>query len=159
MAKVGRYLQDGKNAGYAVTKLLGSLRGNELATRQALEDVALRPKKAAATVIAPSDFHFRFWTHLSNLVLQDFRTKTEKTDQDIAVVQSAYIIGYAVFHKKGAVQRDKSLVEDRKSLETQVHKAPFVFGFQELGWNATGYKKKILIPVNLLLCKLFHFRF
>ena len=132
VAKVGRYLQDGKNAGYAVTKLLGSLRGNELATRQALEDVALRPKKAAATVIAPSDFHFRFWTHLSNLVLQDFRTKTKKTDQDIAVVQSAYIIGYAVFHKKGAVQRDKSLVEDRKSLETQVHKAPFVFGFQEL---------------------------
>ena len=132
VAKVGRYLQDGKNAGYAETKLAGSLRGSELAARQALEDVALRPKKAAATVLSPSDFHFRFWTHLSNLVLQDFRTKTEKTDQDIAVVQSAYIIGYAVFHKKGAVQREKAWADDRKSLEMQVHKAPFVFGFQDL---------------------------
>ncbi len=132
VAKVGRYLQDGKNAGYAETKLAGVLRGSELAARQALEDVALRPKKAAATVIAPSDFHYKFWTHLSNLVLQDFRSKSEKTDQDIAVVQSAYIIGYAVFHKKGAVQREKAWSEDRKSLETQVHKAPFVFGFHDL---------------------------
>ncbi len=132
VAKVGRYLQDGKNAGYAETKLAGALRGSELAARQALEDVALRPKKAAATVLSPTDFHFKFWTHLSNLVLQDFRTKSEKTDQDIAVVQSAYIIGYAVFHKKGAVQREKAWAEDRKSLETQVHKAPFVFGFQDL---------------------------
>ena len=132
VAKVGRYLQDGKNAGYAETKLAGVLRGSELAARQALEDVALRPKKAAATVISPSDFHYKFWTHLSNIVLQDFRSKSEKTDQDIAVVQSAYIIGYAVFHKKGAVQREKTWTEDRKSLETQVHRAPFVFGFQDL---------------------------
>src|SRR5271157_2948346 len=132
VAKVGRYLQDGKNAAYAETKLLGALRGAEVTVRQYMEDVALRPKKAAATVIAPSDFSFRFWTHLSNLVLQDFRAKAEKTDQDMAVVQSAYIIGYAVFHKKGAVQREKEWADDRKSLETQVRKPPFVFGFQDL---------------------------
>ena len=132
VAKICRYLQDGKNAAYAETKLLGALRGSEVAVRQAMEDVAIRPKKAASTVITPTDFSFRFWTHLSNLVLQDFRAKAEKTDQDVAVVQSAYIIGYAVFHKKGAVQREKEWADDRKSLETQVRKAPFVFGFQDL---------------------------
>ena len=132
VAKICRYLQDGKNGAYAETKLLGALRGSEVAVRQAMEDVSLRPKKAASTVMTPTDFSFRFWTHLSNLVLQDFRAKAEKTDQDVAVVQSAYIIGYAVFHKKGAVQREKEWADDRKSLETQVRKAPFVFGFQEL---------------------------
>jgi hypothetical protein len=132
VAKICRYLQDGKNSGYAETKLLGALRGSEVAVRQAMEDVSLRPKKAASTVTTPTDFSFRFWTHLSNLVLQDFRAKAEKTDQDLAVVQSAYIIGYAVFHKKGAVQREKEWDNDRRSLETQVRKAPFVFGFQEL---------------------------
>jgi len=132
VAKISRYLQDGKNAAYAETKLLGALRGAEVAVRQYMEDVALRPKKAASTVIAPTDFSFRFWTHLSNLVLQDFRAKAEKTDQDMAVVQSAYIIGYAVFHKKGAVQREKEWADDRKNLETQMRKAPFVFGFQDL---------------------------
>jgi hypothetical protein len=132
VAKISHYLQDGKNAAYAETKLLGALRGSEVAVRQYMEDVALRPKKAGATVMAPTDFSFRFWTHLSNLVLQDFRAKAEKTDQDTAVVQSAYIIGYAVFHKKGAVQREKEWADDRKNLETQVRKAPFVFGFQDL---------------------------
>ncbi len=132
VAKISRYLQDGKNSAYAETKLLGALRGAEVAVRQYMEDVALRPKKAASTVIAPTDFSFRFWTHLSNLVLQDFRAKAEKTDQDMAVVQSAYILGYAVFHKKGAVQREKEWADDRKSLETQMRKAPFVFGFQDL---------------------------
>jgi len=132
VAKVGRYLQDGKNAAYAETKLLGALRGNEVAVRQAMEDVTLRPKKAAATVMAPNDFNFRFWTYLSNLIIKDFASKSEKTDQDMGVIQSAYLIGYAVFHKKGALQRERDLSEDRKNLENQVHRAPFVFGFQEL---------------------------
>jgi hypothetical protein len=132
VAKISRYLQDGKNAAYAETKLLGALRGSEIAVRQYMEDVALRPKKAASTVVAPTDFSFRFWTHLSNLVLQDFRAKAEKTDQDMAVLQSAYIVGYAVFHKKGAVQKEKEWADDRKSLELRMRKAPFVFGFQDL---------------------------
>jgi len=132
VAKIGRYLQEGKNAAYAETKLVGALRGNEMLVRQFMEDVAHRPKKASATILSPTDFTFRFWTHLSNLVLQDFRAKSEKTAQDHGVCQSAYIVGYAVFHKKGAVQREKELAEDRKSLEAQVRKAPYVFGYQDL---------------------------
>jgi hypothetical protein len=132
MARISRYLQDGKNQGYAEAKLVGALKGNEVLVRQTLEDVVLRPKKAAAAVLSPTDFGFKFWTHLSNLVLQDMRAKPEKTDQDQGACQSSFIIGYAVFHKKGAVQREQEWAADRKSLEGQVRKAPFVFGFQDL---------------------------
>jgi hypothetical protein len=132
VAKVSRYLGEGKNSAYADVKLGGLLRGSELLVKQAMEDVATRPKKAAATVQNPSEFSFRFWTQLSNLIIQDLRGKTEKTEQDQGVCQSAYIIGYAVFHKKGAVQREAELTSDRKNLELQVRKAPFVFGFQDL---------------------------
>jgi hypothetical protein len=132
VAKISRYLQEGKNAAYAETKLSGVLRGSEVMVRQGMEDVAIRPRKAASTVLAPTDFTFRFWTHLSNLVLQDMRGKSERTDQDQGVLQAAYIIGYAVFHKKGAVQREREWSEDRKKLEGQVRKPPFVFGFQDL---------------------------
>jgi hypothetical protein len=100
--------------------------------RAAMEDAATRPKKAAATVLSPTDFTFRFWTHLSNLVLQDIRAKSDRTDVDQGACQSAYIIGYTVFHKKGAVQKEQNWAVDRKSLEVQVRRAPFVFGFQEL---------------------------
>ena len=132
VAKIGRYLQEGKNGAYAESKLAGTFRGSELLVHSTVEDVSLRPKKAAAGVLTPTDFGFRFWTQLSNLVLQDLRSKKDKTDQDQGVCQSAYIIGYAVFHKKGAVQREKEWADDRKSLEAQVHKPPFVFGFQDL---------------------------
>jgi len=132
VAKLGYYLQNGKNSAYAESKLAGILRGNELLVRQSLEDVAIRPKKAASTILSPTDFTFRFWTHLSNIVLQDMRSKTERTEIDQGVWQSAYIVGYAVFHKKGVVQRERQLTEDRRSLEAQMRKAPFVFGFQEL---------------------------
>jgi hypothetical protein len=130
--KISRYLQEGKNAAYAESKLVGALRGSEAAVRAAMEDASTRPKKAAATVLSPTDFNFRFWTHLSNLVLQDIRAKADRTDLDQGACQSAYIIGYTVFHKKGTVQKEQDWAVDRKSLEVQVRRAPFVFGFQDL---------------------------
>jgi hypothetical protein len=132
VAKISRYVSQGKNGSYAEVKLAGLLRGNEVLVRQSMEDVATRPKKAAATVMAPSEFTFRFWTHLSNLIVQDLRAKGDKSEQEQGVLQSAYIIGYAVFHKKGAVQREQEWTTDRRNLEQQVRKAPFVFGFQDL---------------------------
>jgi hypothetical protein len=132
VAKISRYLQNGKNAAYAESKLGGVLRGSEVLVRQSIDDLATRPKKAASTVLNPTDFTFRFWTHLSNLILQDIRAKSDKTDQDQGACQAAYILGYAVFHKKGAVQREQEWTADRKSLEVLVRKAPFVFGFQDL---------------------------
>jgi hypothetical protein len=132
VAKLSRYLSEGKNAAYAEVKLAGLLRGNEVLVRQSMEDVATRPKKATATVLAPSEFSFRFWTHLSNLIIQDLRGKTDKTEHEQGVCQSAYILGYTVFHKKGAVKREQEWTADRRNLEQQVRKAPFVFGFQDL---------------------------
>jgi hypothetical protein len=130
--KISRYLAEGKNAAYAESKLGSALRGSEALVRAAMEDAANRPKKAAATVLSPTDFSFRFWTHLSNLVLQDIRAKSDRTDLDQGVCQSAYVIGYAVFHMKGAVRKEQDWAADLRSLEVQVRRAPFVFGFQDL---------------------------
>ena len=131
VAKIGRYLQEGKNASYSESKLSGLMRGSAPLVHQSMEDLVTRPKKAASSILSPTDFGFRFWTQLSNLILQDIRAKSEKTDLDHGACQAAYILGYAVFHKKGAVQREQEWAADRKSLEQQVRKPPFVFGFQD----------------------------
>jgi hypothetical protein len=132
VAKISRYLQDGKNASYSESKLAGLMRGSAPLVHQSMEDLVARPKKAANSVLSPSDFSFRFWTHLSNLILQDIRAKSEKTDLDHGACQSAYVLGYAVFHKKGTVQREQEWAADRKNLEQMVRKPPFVFAFQDL---------------------------
>lgn len=131
-AKISRYLQDPKNASYAESKLGSVLRGNELVLRQALEDATSRPRKAASLILAPSDFQFRFWNHLTNLLLQDALGKEGKTDADHGLCQSAMIIAYTVFHMKGASQRDQEKAADLKKLDSAVRKPPYVFGYQDL---------------------------
>lgn len=132
VAKLSRYLHNGKNDAYAEGKLIAQIKGGDVLVRQSMEDVTLRPKKAAAAVLAPNEFTFKFWTHLSNLVLQDFRKKKEKTPEDQGCCQAAYIVGYTIFQRKGAAQREQERAADRKSLETIVRKSPYVFGYEEM---------------------------
>jgi hypothetical protein len=131
-AKISRHLQDPKNASYAESKLGSVLRGNELVLRQALEDATSRPRKAATLILSPSDFQFRFWNHLTNFLIQDIRGKENKTDAEHGLCQAALIIAYAVFHMKGASQRDQEKAADLKRLDTAVRKPPYVFGYQDL---------------------------
>ena len=132
VAKLSRYLHNGRNDAYAEGKLIAQIKGGDVLVRQSMEDVTLRPKKAAAAVLAPNEFTFKFWTHLSNLVLQDFRKKKEKTPEDQGCCQAAYIVGYTIFQRKGAAQREQERAADRKSLETIVRKSPYVFGYEEM---------------------------
>jgi hypothetical protein len=132
VAKISRYLHAGKNDAYAEAKLAGLIKGGDVLVHQTMEDVTMRPKKAAAAVLSPNDFTFKFWTHLSNFVLQDFRKKKEKTAEDQGCCQSAYITGYTVFQKKGAAQKEQERAADRKSLETIVRRPPYVFGYDEM---------------------------
>jgi hypothetical protein len=132
VVKLSSYLSDAKNAGYAESKLVSIFKGNDVLVRQLVEDAALRPKKAAEGVFSPTDFSFRFWTYLVNLVLQDFRKKKEKTVQDQGICQSAYILGYYAFFTKGQAQKEAERAADRKTLELLVRKPPYVFTFEEL---------------------------
>ena len=71
VSRISRHLQDPRNAALAESKLLGALKGSEGQARQALEDITLRPRKATSTVMSPTDFSFRFWSHLSNKLVAD----------------------------------------------------------------------------------------
>ncbi len=132
VAKISAYLSDPRNAGFIESKLISIFKGNDVLIRQMMEDAAVRPKKASESVFSTSDFAFRFWTYLVNLVLQDFRKKKEKTHLDHGVCQSAYIVGYYSFFRKGQAQKEMEINADRKSLETLVRKAPYVFTFEDL---------------------------
>lgn len=132
VARISRYLQDPKNAAYVESKLMTALRGNESTVRQSLDDITLRPRKSTSTVMAPTDYSLRFWSHLANVIIADIGAKTERSEADQTLLQSASIVSYAAFHQKGAAEREAEKAADRKGLEGQVRKAPFVFGYQEL---------------------------
>jgi hypothetical protein len=132
VAKLSAYLGDPKNAGYIESKLIVMMKSGDMLARQMLEDAAKRPKKASQSIFTPSDFSYRFWTYLVNLVLQDIGKKTEKTAVDQGVCQSAFIVGYYIFYKKSTTQKEQERAADRKSLEIAVRKPPYVFTFENL---------------------------
>jgi len=132
IVRIGRYLRDPGNAGLVESKLLSALKGSEGPVRLALEDIILRPRKATSTVMSPTEFSFRFWSYLSNKVVADIGSKTERTDADQSLLQSAYLVGYACFHQKGAAEREKERAADRKHLEGLVRKPPYVFSSSDL---------------------------
>lgn len=132
VAKVGRWLSDGRNEGFVASKLAGILRGSEMSVHRLLEEAAQRPRAAAAKVHEPDEIVFRFWTHLANLVLADLKKKSEKTPDDHGVCQSAWIAGYVVFWRKGRRQQEQERAADRRSLEGLVRKPPYLFGLEDL---------------------------
>jgi len=132
VAKIGRWLSDGRNEAFAASKLTAILKGSEMAVRRLLEDAAERPRLAAAKVHDPDEIAFRFWTHLANLVLTDLKKKSEKTPDDHGACQSAWIVGYAVFWRKGRRQQELERAADLRSLEGLVRKPPYLFGLEDL---------------------------
>jgi len=132
VAKIGRWLSDGRNEAFVASKLAAILKGSEMAVRRMLEDAAQRPHLAAAKVHDPDEIAFRFWTHLANLVLTDLKKKGEKTPDDHGACQSAWIAGYVVFWRKGRRQQEMERAADLRSLEGMVRKPPYLFGLEDL---------------------------
>lgn len=132
VAKLSAYLSDPKNSGYIESKLVTIFKGNDILVRKMIEEAASRPKKASSGLLSPSDFAFRFWTYLVNLVLQDFRKKKDKTVQDQGICQSAYVVGYYAFYRKGQAQKEQERTADKKTLEQLIRKPPYVFTFEAL---------------------------
>jgi hypothetical protein len=132
VAKIARWLADGRNEAYVASKLAGILRGSEGAVRRLLEDATQRPHLAATKVHDPDEIAFRFWTHLANLVLTDLKKKAEKTSDDHGACQSAWIAGYTVFWRQGRKQQEQVRASDRRALEGLVRKPPYLFGLEDL---------------------------
>ena len=132
VAKIGRWLSDGRNEAFVSSKLVAILRGSEMSVRRLLEDAAQRPHLAAAKVHEPDEIACRFWTHLANLVLTDLKKKSEKTPDDHGACQSAWIVGYVVFWRKGRRQQEQERATDLHSLEGLVRKPPYLFGLEDL---------------------------
>jgi hypothetical protein len=132
VAKVGRWLSDGRNEAFVASKLAAILRGSEMSVHRLLEEAVQRPRSAAARVHDPDEIAFRFWTHLANLVLTDLKKKSEKTPDDHGACQSAWIAGYVVFWRKGRRQQEQVRATDLHSLEGLVRKPPYLFGLEDL---------------------------
>jgi hypothetical protein len=145
--KLRFYLESKNNASYIAHRLHPALRGNERGLRDMISAVMTKPGRAVGTLLEPSDFSFRFWAHFANLVLQEHKDISEKTADEHAFCQSAYLIGFYNVHYRGRQQKANEKSSLVKKFEIQFHKYPYAYTIKDL-YNLRDTKGVPLIRQN-----------
>ena len=132
LAKLREYLGDRNNAGYVMHRLLPALRGNEHVLRDTLNAVITRSGRALTSLTEPSDFSFRFWAHFANLVVQDYRERTDRNAEETGYCQAAYLAGFYNVYYRGRVQSESEKSTVLKRFDVQFRKAPYAYTLRDL---------------------------
>ena len=139
LEKVRAYLRDQSNFNYMYHKLAGILSNQEVSVQPFLEDIVGKPNKTVETILKPTDFTFRAWTTLGNILIHDIKQKASKLASEISLCQASYLIGFYNVRNKGIEQRKKENESSMKQLETALKKSPYFFTLQEI-YNLKGSK-------------------
>ena len=132
LAKLREYLGSRNNAGYVMHRLLPALRGNDHVLRDTLNAIITRSGRALTSLTEPSDFSFRFWAHFANLVVQDYRERTDRNAEENGYCQAAYLAGYYNVYYRGRVQSESEKTVVLKRFENQFRKSPYAYTLRDL---------------------------
>lgn len=130
--KIRNYLQERMNVGYMTSRLEVVLSGTLSAIKNMLNDIITKPKKAFNQLYDVDDFVFKFWSQLSNVMIQDFKEKKDKLNDEHGYCQSAYIIGLYIGYQKSIIQKRYQKNLDIKQLEILVKRKPYAFTIDDL---------------------------
>jgi len=130
--KIRNYLQHGGNKEYALRKLSPQLQGKENFLREQLNQLLVRPMETCKAVEDGKELTYIFWAHFCILVKNDIKKKKDYLSDDIAVLQSVYIVEVlGGYYKSLANTRQEEELAFR-SLEAQLSKAPFLFTLEQI---------------------------
>lgn len=130
--KIRVYLRDQRNMKYVFSKMTGIFGKREVLLQDFLEEIVRKPAKAAEAVMNPTEFTFRSWTTLANLIFQEFKPKTSKLALEVSICQAAYTIGYYNVYYKGLVRKEQDVRDALKQLDFAIRKPPHVFTLSEI---------------------------
>ncbi len=129
--KMRIYLSSRNNAGYMLHKLIAVLKGNEHVLRELIDSILTKPGKAINTFYEPTDISFRFWAHLANLVIQEYKEKRDKLIEEHGYCQASYLLGFYNVYYKGITQKENERRAVIKNIDVQLRKSPYAFTIKD----------------------------
>jgi hypothetical protein len=144
LSKIKRYITDKRNVNYVYSKLETMFAQKKAAIKEMLDDIMLQQNKALGSITKPTDFSFRFWSALANLILQEYKQKTNKLPDEHSYCQAAYLVGYYNAYHKGVEQKEKSVHDAYKQLEKQLRRKPYIFTLADI----TNFRDERGIPLT-----------
>jgi hypothetical protein len=127
MLKIRNYLRSRGNKDYFQHKLSPQLQGKEGQLRDILNYILVRPFDCLDNMEEAEDFSFYFWAYFCTIVRNDLKKKTTYLPEDIAVLQSVYLIEIlnSFYRTKSVKAKETELA--LKHLESQLDKPPYLY--------------------------------
>ncbi len=132
LGKIKVYMGTRRNANYIFNKLQGVLGKKDIVLKDTIDDIMVKTGKSLEQILKPTEFSFRFWTTLANLIIQEYRPKTNKLAEETSFCQASFLIGfYAVFHK-GLIRKEKDSHEAFRYVEKSLKREPYFFSVSDI---------------------------
>jgi len=132
LLKIRNYLRKGGNKEYVLRKLLPQLQGRESNLKDQFNRILIRPLECYRDIEEGGEFSCLFWSHFCVVLKSDIRKKKERLPEDVAAIQSVYIIDTLNGYYKALALKKREMEIAFKNLEVLLAKPPFTFTLDQI---------------------------
>ena len=130
--KIRNYLRKGANSEYALRKLSPQLHGKESSLKDQFNRILVRPLDCFNSIEEGGEFSCLFWAHFCIMMKNDIRKKTDRLHEDIAAIQSVFIIETVSDHYKALAVKTRERELAFKNLEVHLGMPPFLYPLEQI---------------------------
>ena len=145
--KIRSYLRKGGNNEYVLRKLSPQLQGRESNLKDQFNRILVRPLDCFNSIEEGAEFSCLFWAHFCVILKNDIKKKKERLSDDIAAIQSAYIIETISGYYKSEAMKRREAELAFKELENHLAKPPYLYTLDQI--------RKFTSPKGILLLSLY----
>ena len=130
--KIWNYLRKDVNKEYVLRKLIIQLHSRSSSVRDQFNRILIKPLDCYNAIKEGEEFSGLFWGHFCAVLKNDIKKKNERLHEDIAVVQSAYIIETVSGYYKALAIKKRETELAFKSLDIRLSRPPFLYTMDQI---------------------------
>jgi hypothetical protein len=127
MLKVRYFLRINDNRDYLQNKLFPHYQGRESQLRDLFNRILMRPMDCLNDLESGEDFPYMFWSVFCGLARNDITRKTYLANEDIALIQSSYIIEIMNNYSRAKAFKRKERAIALNDLDLEFNQPPYAF--------------------------------
>jgi hypothetical protein len=130
--KLRFFLQSHGNKDYILHKLNPYMPSREKYVREMLDQLLVQPTECFRNLEGSGDSSSLFWTCLCSLIKTDVRNKTDLLTEDVAAIQSAFLIDACNGFYKARDAKRKEVEAALRNLDQHLEHSPFYYTLDDI---------------------------
>ncbi|MBN2536253.1 MAG: hypothetical protein JXB88_25450 [Spirochaetales bacterium] len=130
--KIRLYLDNQRNAGYIENRLISFFKQKDIAVREMISRIMVRSGFIVNTILEPTEFTFRFWAHLTNIIIKEYMNKDNKLPNEQGYCHAACLLSLFNIYNKSIVQKELEQQNTLKILAKKLKRPPYLFTLNDI---------------------------